>query len=135
MLMDRSDEKVGFVLLDHLFFELLAKLGFPLIAVLFAPRPICLTHLPISANHCVPAAINVATAKFVPEIEWYLFKCFGWRFLKKGILRQCRELRISPVFGRRFDDQPLDFVWPEYPKCRRAALFPFLLNAAHRRTL
>jgi hypothetical protein len=40
MLVHRSDKKVGVVFLDHVFFKPLAKLGFPLVAVLFAPRPV-----------------------------------------------------------------------------------------------
>lgn len=73
--MDRPYEKVGIVFLDHFRFELLSKFGFPSgAAVLPSPRPVCLPHLPVSAEHRVTPAIGVTAPKLVAEIEWNLFQ-------------------------------------------------------------
>jgi hypothetical protein len=58
----------------HFGFKTLAKHGFPTVSVFFPPNTVSLPHLPIGADHCMSATINVAAAKLIPEIEGYLFE-------------------------------------------------------------
>ena len=71
--MDRPDEKMRVVFLDHLGFEPLPKLRFPAVAIFPAPSPVSLTHFPIGADHRMAVAINVAAPEAVAKIEIALF--------------------------------------------------------------
>lgn len=90
--MHRSDKKMRIVFLDHFFFKPLAKLGFPLVAVLSAPSPVRLAHFPIAVHHCVALTVHVAASKLVAKIEVYFLECLRGCFFKERILSEGRQL-------------------------------------------
>src|SRR5947208_3647426 len=93
----QSRQKSGLVFLDHVFFKLLAKLGFPLVAVLFAPRPVRLTHFPIGAHHRVavtversPRRMGRAQRNPSPLLETCSdISAVSWRILDIDITANC----------------------------------------------
>ncbi len=111
---DRSDIKMGVVLLNHLSLVSLPKFGFPLVPILSFPFAEGLAHLPIRAEHLMPVACIVVARELVTKIEGYFLK-FRWRLrLKQIFLPQYRQLRWRPVRGfGRLDGQLLDGLGAE----------------------
>ena len=66
-----ADEEVGVVLIDHLVFESVPELGFPMIrAVNLMPFAVSLCHLPVGAGHAVSVAFGVIANEGVKELPW-----------------------------------------------------------------
>src|SRR5258706_14718232 len=81
-LMKVPNIEMRIVLLDHLCFVTLAKLGFPVVTVLAPPMTIGFAHFPVGANHIVAGAKNLFTSKLVAEIERNFFKLLYWSLLE-----------------------------------------------------